>query len=165
MVTSAIMEWTRWLPHCKHRIKGENFEPSYTSFRIVITGILPFLWWIMTLNLISILTFAIAWCFPLSFLRLPHSVKFRPTWPCPLSCSLFLSKRPSQTPVLTLLGHNDLNSTSNKYSWPVTLISSKNSLIQSHLHFAWFRHRGMQGWTSWWLKIPLLTCSSLALIG
>ena len=83
MVTSAILEWTRWWPHCKHKIKGENYEPSYASSRIIITRILPFLCWIMTVNLISILTFAIAWRFPLSFLRLPHSVKFRPTWPCP----------------------------------------------------------------------------------
>ena len=119
------MEWTRWRPHCKHRIKGENYQPSYAMSRIIITRILPFLWWTITVNLISTLTFAIAWCFPLSFLPLSHSVKFRPAWPCPLSCSLFLSKLPSQTPVLTLLSYYDLNSISNKHLLPVSSISSK----------------------------------------
>ena len=39
MDTSAIMEWTRWRPHCTHRIKGADYEPLYTSSRAVIQSI------------------------------------------------------------------------------------------------------------------------------
>ena len=39
MDTSANMEWTRWRPHCTHRIKGADYEPLYTSSRAVIQSI------------------------------------------------------------------------------------------------------------------------------